>query len=531
MAKDVLFGEKCREAVMRGVDLLADAVKITLGPGGRNVAISRRAQGLTPKLTKDGVTVANSIDPKNPHEQIGSDMVREAAQKTVEAAGDGTTTSTLLAQAMCRIGMQYILGGANPTSLKKGMDSVVSRLTASIRKMSIPIEGNMIFDVANISCNGDAEIAGIITQAINEVGKDGVMTVEESSSFETHLDVVSGLQLPSGFISPHFITDARRVECSYTDALVLLHEGKLTTFKSLQPLMRQVAAGSKPLLIIAGDYEQEAIATFVTNTVKGHAPLCAVKIPAWGARRREVLKDIAILTGGKAITEDSGEKIENVRLEDLGQVGKFIVSEFTTTLVDGVSTAECLEARVEEIRQAITSAEGDNKKHLELRLAGLLGGVAVIKVGAPTTTEMSEKTDRVDDAMHAARAAAQEGIVPGGGLALVRAAYESGCILHATESLGETLVLQACVEPLKQIAVNAGMDGDVILREVVTKRRKNYGYNARTHKFEDLIEAGVIDPTKVVIEALKNATSVAGNILNCMASTVDIGVHDDSTQR
>ena len=520
--KIVLHGEASRAAILRGVDLLADAVKVTLGPKGRNVVIGRRFMGMDPVVSKDGVTVANVVDPQDVTEKIGADLIRSTAQKTVDTAGDGTTTSVVLAQAMLHAGFESLKSGASPIAVKRGMDKACSAIVAAIRKMAVPVTGDMVFQVANISANGDEAVGRIVAEAVEQIGKDGVVTVEESRTLETSLEIVNGLQLNSGFVSPYFITNPETMRCEYQDVSVLLWEGKLSSAKSLVPLMR---GATPPLLIVAGDYEQEAIAILATNRVKTGFQVCAVRTGAFGDRRRELIRDLAAITGARAFTEDLGAKIESVIPEQLGKAQKVIIDQSKSLIVgEGKDVA----GRLAEIRKQIEIAEfGVERAHLQARLAGLTGGVAVIKVGAVTEVEMREKKDRVEDAMYATKAAVDEGIVAGGGVALLWAAASSTLGGHGTEEMrGVHIVWNACAAPLKQIAENAGLVGRDVLEKTAAMCHGpgafNFGYNAATDTYEDLVLAGVIDPAKVVIEALKNAVSVAGMILTTEAMVAEV---------
>lgn len=514
-SKIVHHGAESREKILKGADLLADAVKVTLGPKGRNVVIGRRAFGLDPAVTKDGVTVANVVDPVDPCEKIGADLIRSAAQKTVDNAGDGTTTSVVLAQAMLHAGFKALESGASPIAVKRGMDKACEAIIEAIRKMSIPVSGDMLYQVANISSNGDVAVARIVSDAIERVGKDGVVTVEESRTLETHLEVVAGLQLASGYLSPYFMTNPQTMKCEYENTLVCLWEGKLSSAKALVPLLKLAMERACPLLIIGGDYEHEAIAVLATNKISGRLQVCAVTTGAFGDRRRELLRDIASITGAKAFTEDLGAKIDNVTLEDLGTARKIVVDQ-NKTLILGTSEPQ---ARAEEVRRQMDEAHGVEKAHLQARLAGLTGGVAIIKVGAATEVEMKEKKDRAEDAMYAVKAAVEEGIVPGGGYALMW-----GCQGLLCDGPGPLIVANACDVPAKQIRENAGIDWlpECFPAELPSRG----GFNVVTELFEDLIAAGVIDPTKVVIEALKNAVSVAGMILTTEAMVAE-ELYDD----
>lgn len=522
--KLVLHGEASRAAILRGVDLLADAVKVTLGPKGRNVVIGRRFMGMDPVVSKDGVTVANVVDPQDVTEKIGADLIRSAAQKTVDTAGDGTTTSVVLAQAMLHAGFESLKSGASPIAVKRGMDKACAAIVAAVRKMAVPVTGEMVFQVANISANGDEAVGRIVAEAVEKIGKDGVVTVEESRTLETSLEIVNGLQLNSGFVSPYFITNPETMKSEHQDVSVLLWEGKLSSAKSLVPVMR---IATTPLLIVAGDYEQEAVAILATNRVKTGFQVCAVRTGAFGDRRRELIRDLAAITGARAFTEDLGAKIESVEASHLGKAQKVIVSEHKSIIVgEGTEVA----GRVADIRRQLETADGVEKAHLQARLAGLTGGVAVIKVGAVTEVEMKEKKDRVEDAMYATKAAVDEGIVAGGGVALLRSAFDFPRIASVDEVRGVKIVLDACCAPLGQIAENAGFHGKDVVAKVLAMDHgidsKNLGYNAATDTYEDLVLAGVIDPAKVVIEALKNAVSVAGMILTTEAMVAEVLVDE-----
>jgi chaperonin GroEL len=507
--KIVHHGQDSREKILRGCDLLADAVKVTLGPKGRNVVIGRRAFGLDPAVTKDGVTVANVVSPSDPCEQIGADLIRSAAQKTVDNAGDGTTTSVVLAQAMLHAGFESLQNGASPIAVKRGMDKACEAIVEAIRKMAIPVTGNMIYQVANISSNGDEEVARIVVEAFTKVGKDGVVTVEASRTLDTHLEVVNGLQLASGYLSPYFMTNPQTMECEYENVMVCLWEGKLSSAKALVPLLKIVNQEVRPLLIIGGDYENEALAMLATNRIKNGLQLCAITTGAFGDRRRELLRDISTITEAKAFTEDLGAKIENITLADLGTARKIIVDQKRTLILGSQDPS----ARIAEVRKQMDEAQGVEKAHLQARLAGLAGGVAVINIGAVTEVEMKEKKDRADDALHAVKAAMEEGVVEGGGMALMRARAWS----TIPKGVGEDIVVDACSAPLRQIGENAGCP------EVVTQvLYYDIGYNALTDKYERLIDAGVIDPAKVVIEALQNAVSIAGMILTTEAMVAEV---------
>jgi chaperonin GroEL len=531
MAKQVVHGEDSRSAILRGINQLADAVKITLGPKGRNVVIDKKFG--SPTITKDGVTVAKEIELKDPLENMGAQMVREVASKTSDVAGDGTTTATVLAQAIFREGVKTVAAGANPMALKRGIDKAVERATAEIQRMAKPVKGDAIAQVGTVSANGDATIGKIIAEAMSQVGKDGVITVEESKTMETSLEVVEGMQFDRGYLSPYFVTDPERMEVSLENALILIHEKKISSMKDLLPLLEQVAKMGKPLLIIAEDVDGEALATLVVNKLRGTLNVAAVKAPGFGDRRKAMLEDIATLTGGKTISEDLGIKLESVQLSDLGRAKKITIDKDNTTIVEGGGKQSDIEGRVKTIRAQIeeTSSDYDREK-LQERLAKLVGGVAVIKVGAATETEMKEKKARVEDAMHATRAAVEEGIVPGGGVSLVRAAkaLEKLDVIKdggdADEQIGVNIVRRALEEPLRQIVQNAGKEGAVIVERVRADKNDNFGFNAQTEEFEDLVKAGVIDPAKVTRTALQNAASIAGLMLTTEAMVAEIPEED-----
>jgi chaperonin GroEL len=534
MAKQVVHGEESRAAILRGVNQLADAVKITLGPKGRNVVIDKKFG--SPTITKDGVTVAKEIELKDALENMGAQMVREVASKTSDVAGDGTTTATVLAQAIFREGVKTVAAGANPMALKRGIDKAVERATEEIKRLSKPVKGDMIAQVGTVSANGDSNIGGIIAEAMNKVGKDGVITVEESKTMETALEVVEGMQFDRGYLSPYFVTDPERMEAVLDNPLILINEKKISSMKDLLPLLEQVAKMGKPMLIIAEDVEGEALATLVVNKLRGTLNIAAVKAPGFGDRRKAMLEDIAILTGGKVISEDLGIKLENVKLEDLGRAKKVTIDKDNTTVVEGAGKHSDIEGRVKTLRAQIddTSSDYDREK-LQERLAKIVGGVAVIKVGAATETEMKEKKARVEDAMHATRAAVEEGIVPGGGVTLVRAAKALEKFLankagegDADEQIGVTIVKRALEEPLRQIVQNAGKEGAVIVERVRAEKNENVGFNAQTEEFEDLVKSGVIDPAKVTRTALQNAASIAGLMLTTEAMVSELP-EDDKT--
>src|SRR2546423_781686 len=532
MAKQVIHGEESRAAILRGVNQLADAVKITLGPKGRNVVLDKKFG--SPTITKDGVTVAKEIELKDSLENMGAQMVREVASKTSDVAGDGTTTATVLAQAIFREGVKTVAAGANPMALKRGIDKAVERATEEIKRMARPVKGDAIAQVGTISANGDRTIGELIAEAMDKVGKDGVITVEESRTMQTELDVVEGMQFDRGYLSPYFVTDPERMEAVLDNPLILIHEKKISSMKDLLPLLEQIAKMSKPFLLIAEDVEGEALATLVVNKLRGTLNVCAVKAPGFGDRRKAMLEDIAILTGGKVISEDLGIKLENVKLDDLGRAKKITVDKDNTTIVEGGGKDADIAARVKTIKaQAEETTSDYDREKLQERLAKLIGGVAVIRVGAATETELKEKKARVEDAMHATRAAVEEGIVPGGGVALVRAAKaldkfkanEDGGG-DTDEQIGVTIVRRALEEPLRQIAANAGVEGAVVVEKVRAEKSENHGFNAATETYEDLVKAGVIDPAKVTRTALQNAASIAGLMLTTEAMVSEIPEED-----
>jgi chaperonin GroEL len=528
MAKQVIHGEDSRAAILRGINQLADAVKITLGPKGRNVVIDKKFG--SPTITKDGVTVAKEIELKDALENMGAQMVREVASKTSDVAGDGTTTATVLAQAIFREGVKTVAAGANPMALKRGIDKAVERATEEIKRLSKPVKGDAIAQVGTVSANGDTTIGNIIAEAMNKVGKDGVITVEESKTMDTSLEVVEGMQFDRGYLSPYFVTDPERMEAVLENPLILINEKKISSMKDLLPLLEQVAKMGKPMLIIAEDVEGEALATLVVNKLRGTLNIAAVKAPGFGDRRKAMLEDIAILTGGRVISEDLGIKLENVKLEDLGRAKKVTIDKDNTTIVEGSGKQSDIEGRVKTMRAQIEDTTSDyDREKLQERLAKLVGGVAVIKVGAATETEMKEKKARVEDAMHATRAAVEEGIVPGGGVALVRAAralekyaiYKDG-EGDPDEQIGVNIVRRALEEPLRQIVQNAGKEGAVVVERVRNEKNENIGFNAATETFEDLVRAGVIDPAKVTRTALQNAASIAGLMLTTEAMVSEL---------
>jgi chaperonin GroEL len=522
MAKQIVTGENSRQAILRGVNILADAVKITLGPKGRNAVIEKKFGA--PIITKDGVTVAKEIELQDPLENMGAQMVREVASKTSDVAGDGTTTATVLAQAIFREGVRTVAAGASPMALKRGIDKAVEVAVAEIKRLSREVKGDMIAQVGTISANTDKQVGSIIAEAMKKVGKDGVITVEESKTMETTLEVVEGMQFDRGYLSPYFVTDPERMECVLEDVHILIHEKKISSMKDLLPLLEQTAKLSKPLLIIAEDVDGEALATLVVNKLRGTLKCAAVKAPGFGDRRKAMLEDIATLTGGKAITEDLGVKLENVKLEDLGGAKKVTIDKDNTTIVAGAGKASEIEGRIKQLRVQIEETTSDyDKEKLQERLAKLVGGVAVIKVGAATETELKEKKARVEDAMHATRAAVEEGIVSGGGTALLRClpALEK-LKLHGDEAVGVNIVKRALEEPIRQIAQNAGHEGALIVGRVRESKDENFGFNAETGEFGDLVKAGVIDPAKVTRLALQNAASIVSLMLTTEVLIADL---------
>ena len=533
MAKQIVHGEESRAAILRGVNQLADAVKITLGPRGRNVVLDKKYG--SPTITKDGVTVAKEIELKDPVENMGAQMVREVASKTSDVAGDGTTTATVLAQAIFREGVKTVAAGANPMALKRGIDKAVERATKEIKKMAKPVTGDMIAQVGTISANGDHTIGELIAEAMAKVGKDGVITVEESKTMDTALEVVEGMQFDRGYLSPYFVTDAESMEAVLENPAILLSEKKISSLRDMLPILEQAAKLGKSILIIAEDVEGEALATLVVNKLRGTITVAAVKAPGFGDRRKAMLEDIAVLTGGTVISEDLGIKLENVKLEDLGSARRVTLDKETTTIIDGGGNPKDLQGRVKTLKAQIedTSSDYDREK-LQERLAKLVGGVAIIRVGAATETELKEKKARVEDAMNATRAAVEEGIVPGGGVVLIRAAKalekfklfetdkDGDVIGDEDEQIGVNIVKRALEEPLRQIVANAGKEGAVIVEKVRAEKNPNVGYNAATDTFQDLVAAGVIDPAKVTRCALQNAASIAGLMLTTEALISEI---------
>ncbi len=521
MAKDIVYGENCRHQILKGVNKLADTVKITLGPKGRNVVLDKKFG--SPTITKDGVTVAKEIELNDKVENLGAQMVREVASKTSDVAGDGTTTATVLAQSIYREGVRNVASGANPMALKRGIEKAVDVVVKHINEMSVPVKGDMIAQVGAISANNDLSIGSIIAEAMKKVGKDGVITVEEAKTLETTLEVVEGMQFDRGYLSPYFVTDPERMEVILEDAYILIHEKKISSMKDLLPVLEQIARSGKPLLVIAEDIEGEALATLVVNKLRGTLQVSAVKAPGFGDRRKAMLEDIAILTGGKAITEDLGIKLENTRLEDLGRAKRITIDKDNTTIVEGYGTSDKIQARVKQIRVQIEETTSDyDREKLQERLAKLVGGVAVIKVGAATETELKEKKARVEDAMHATKAAVEEGIVPGGGVSFLRALPSLKSLkLTGDEKVGMEIIRRALEEPIRQIAANAGCEGAIVCEKVKASKEPNYGYNADTDAYEDLVAAGVIDPAKVARTALQNASSIASLLL-----TTEAAVHE-----
>jgi chaperonin GroEL len=521
-AKQIVYSENSRQAILRGVNQLADAVKVTLGPRGRNVVLEKKFGG--PTITKDGVTVAKEIELKDPLENMGAQMVREVASKTSDTAGDGTTTATILAQAIYREGVKAVAAGANPMALKRGVERAVEAIVEDVKKLSKPVSGEMIAQVGTISANGDSTIGNIIADAMKKVGKDGVITVEESKTMVTELQTVDGMQFDRGYLSPYFISDPDRMECVLEDPYILIHEKKISNMKDLLPLLEQIARSGKPLLVIAEEVEGEALATLVVNKLRGTLNACAVKAPGFGDRRKAMLEDIGILTGGKAIMEETGIKLEGVRLDDLGRAKRVTVDKDNTTLVDGAGTQKTIEGRIKQLRAQIEETTSDyDREKLQERLAKLAGGVAVIKVGAATETEMKEKKARVEDALHATRAAVEEGIVPGGGVALLRAVKAlDGLKVAGDEQIGIDIVRRSCEEPVRQIVGNAGYEGAVVIEKIRNSSDPNHGFNAATAQYEDLVKSGVIDPTKVTRSALQNASSIAALMLTTEAMIAEI---------
>ncbi|HEY9422832.1 MAG TPA: chaperonin GroEL [Thermoanaerobaculia bacterium] len=522
-AKELVFSTDARAALKKGVDQLAEAVKVTLGPKGRNVVIDRKFG--SPLITKDGVTVAKEVELENPIENMGAQMVKEVATKTSDLAGDGTTTATVLAQAIFREGLKNVTAGANPMSLKRGIDKAVEQVVAQLKSMSVETAGKKeIAQVGTISANSDEEIGNLIADAMEKVGKDGVITVEEAKGLETTLETVEGMQFDRGYLSPYFITDPDRMETVLEDAMILIHDKKVSSMKDLLPVLEKVAQMGRPLLIIAEDVEGEALATLVVNKLRGTLKVAAVKAPGFGDRRKSMLQDIAVLTGGQVISEEVGFKLENAVISDLGRAKRIVIDKDNTTVVDGAGQDDQIKGRINEIRAAIDKTTSDyDREKLQERLAKLAGGVAVIHVGAATETEMKEKKARVEDALHATRAAVEEGIVPGGGVALLRAqaVLKTFQVEDADEQIGVRIIERALEEPIRQISQNAGVEGSIVVAKVRDNESNAYGYNARTDEYEDLVQAGVIDPTKVTRTALQNAASIAGLLLTTESVVVE----------
>src|SRR6202142_1700494 len=529
MAKQIVYAENSRQAILRGVNQLADAVKVTLGPRGRNVVLEKKFGG--PNITKDGVTVAKEIELKDPLENMGAQMVREVASKTSDVAGDGTTTATILAQSIFREGVKSVAAGANPMALKRGIEKAVALVTEEVKKLSKPVTTeDKIAQVGTISANGDTTIGDTSAQAMKKVGKDGVITVEESKTMSTELDTVEGMQFDRGYLSPYFITDPERMEAVIEDPYILIHEKKISNMKDLLPLLEQIARSGKPLLVIAEEVEGEALATLVVNKLRGTLNACAVKAPGFGDRRKAMMEDIGVLTGGKPIMEETGIKHEGVRLEDLGKAKRVTVDKDNTTIVDGGGQQKAIEGRIKQLRAQIEETTSDyDREKLQERLAKLAGGVAVIKVGAATETEMKEKKARGEDALHATRAAVEEGIVPGGGGARLRCSPALDKLkLEDDEATGVAIVKRALEEPTRQIAQNAGQEGAIIVGRVRDSKDENFGYNAETGEFGDMIKAGVIDPTKVPRLALQNAASIVALMLTTEVLIADIKEEEEA---
>jgi chaperonin GroEL len=529
MAKQIVYGEESRQAILRGVNALADAVKVTLGPRGRNVVIDKKYG--SPTITKDGVTVAKEIDLKNPVENMGAQMLREVASKTSDTAGDGTTTATVLAQAIYREGLKMVTAGASPMELKRGIEQAVESIIVELKKISKKVDDGMIGQVGTISANSDETIGKIIAEAMRKVGKDGVITVEEARTMETSLEVVEGMQFDRGYLSPYFVTNPERMEIVLENPAILIYEKKINVMKDLLPLLEQVAKASRPLLIIAEDVDGEALATLVVNKLRGTLQVAAVKAPGFGDRRKAMLEDIAILTGGRAITEDLGIKLETIKIDDLGKAKKVTIDKDNTTILEGAGAHSAIAGRVKQLRVQVEDTTSDyDREKLQERLAKLVGGVAIIKVGAATETEMKEKKARVEDAMHATKAAVEEGIVPGGGVALLRCAKVLEHLkLEGDQKVGADIVRKAIESPLRWIATNAGVEGSIVVQRVKESKDPSFGYNAATDTYEDLVKAGVIDPTKVVRSALQNAASIAALLLTTEAMVSEIPDEKKST--
>jgi chaperonin GroEL len=523
MPKQLMFDQEARAALLRGINVMAEAVKATLGPKGRNVVLDKKFG--SPTITKDGVTVAKEIELKDPYEDMGAQMLKEVASKTSDVAGDGTTTATVLAQAIFREGLRNVTAGANPMALKRGIEQAVEKIVDDLKKMSKQTKDKKeIAQVASIAANNDKTIGNLIAEAMEKVGKDGVITVEEAKAMETTLEVVEGMQFDRGYLSPYMVTDPERMEAVLEDAIILIHEKKISVMKDMLPLLEQVARSGKPFLVIAEEVEGEALATLVVNKLRGTLACCAVKAPGFGDRRKAMLQDIATLTGGKAITEDLGIKLENIKLEDLGRAKKVVVDKDNTTIVEGAGSAKEIEGRIKQIRAQIDETTSDyDREKLQERLAKLAGGVAVIKVGAATETEMKEKKARVEDALNATRAAVEEGIVPGGGVALLRTSKALDSLkLSGDEATGVNIVRRSLEEPIRQIVENAGLEGSVVVEKVKSGAKASYGFDAESNEYVDMMEAGIIDPTKVERIALQNAASIASLLLTTEALVTDI---------
>ncbi len=512
MAKQIVSGDEARQALLKGVNILSNVVKATLGPRGKNIVLDKKFG--SPTSTKDGVTVAKEVELKDPWENMGAQLVKEVASKTSDVAGDGTTTATVLAQAIYGEGLRHVTAGSNPTLIKKGIDRAVEEVVKELKKMSREVSGEMIAQVGAISANNDPSIGKIIAEAMDKVGKDGVITVEEAKGLETTMDTVEGMQFDRGYLSPYFVTDPERMECVLENVLILLHEKKISNLRELLPLLENVARSGRPLVVVAEEVEGEALATLVVNKLKGTFMCAAVKAPGFGDRRKAMLEDIGVLTGGKVITEDIGVKLENVGIDWLGEAKKVVIDKDNTTIVEGLGKASDVQARIKQIRTQIDETTSDyDREKLQERLAKMVGGVALIKVGAATETELKEKKARVEDAMHATKAAVEEGIVPGGGVALLRAQKVLEKLqLEGDMQIGVNIVRRAIEEPLRQIATNAGFEGSVVV-EKVKEMKPEFGFNALSEKYEDMIKAGILDPTKVVRIALQNAASIAGLLL------------------
>ena len=522
MAKQLQFSDEGRRSILSGVEQLANAVKVTLGPKGRNVVIEKKFGG--PTITKDGVTVAKEIELENPYENLGAEMVKEVASKTSDVAGDGTTTATVLAEAIYKEGLKNVTSGANPMQIKRGIEKAVEEVVAGLKKLSTPIKGKKeIAQVATIAANNDKVIGERIAEAMEKVGKDGVITVEEGKTLETSLKLVEGMQFDQGYLSPYFVTDTERMECALDDPYILLYEKKVSNMKNLLPLLEKVAQSGKPLIIVSEETEGEALATLVVNKIRGTFSCCAVKAPGYGDRRKAMLGDIAVLTGGKVISEDLGIKLENVTLEDLGRAKRVTIDKETTTIVEGPGSKDAVKARIAQIRKEIEKSDSDyDKEKLQERLAKLSGGVAIISVGAATEVEMKEKKARIEDALHATRAASEEGIVPGGGVALLRASKNLDSLkVSKEEQVGVNIVKRALRAPVSMIATNAGQSGEVVVEKLLSEKNEKIGYDAEEDRFTDMVEAGIIDPTKVTRCALQNAASIASLMLTTEALITD----------